>query len=358
MSFDLTGSLSDTPAKGGTGMANPLISVLVPIYNVAQWLDECIASIVSQTERDLEIILIDDASTDGSGDIADAWAARDERIIVVHKPENLGLYDSRNVSVRMAQGDYVAFVDSDDYIKPDMLSKMLALLRREDADIVVCGWSDITSSGVIDHPLYVETGTTGDAEFALSYCIPEVADPRYNGCLWTKLFKRSAILGDDGQPIPFDASRKCCEDAAWIIKVLMRIEKAVFLNECLYQYRESRPQSTTTKAFVDSKYAWDAMQAFAEGRDLLEAAGFSAASNVAQRTLLQRQRCIGTSIVCGDEETYRYCVDHYLRDVFGWFAANASGRHFVWVIKRLVRRIQLAGRHALAKRARRSGGQS
>jgi hypothetical protein len=332
--------------------------VLVPIYNVAPWLDECLASIVNQTERDLEIILIDDASTDGSGEIADAWAAQDERITIIHKPANLGLYDSRNVSVRLARGDYIAFVDSDDYIKPDMFSKMLALLRQEDADIVVCGWTEITPEDVSDRPLYVETGTTGDAEFTLSYCIPEVGDPRYNGCLWTKLFRRSAILDDDGLPISFNDQRRCCEDAAWIVKVLARIKKAVFLNECLYVYRAQRVQGTTTRALVDSGLALDSVQAFTEGRDLLVSRGFSAASNVAQRALLHRQRCMGAAIVCGDEEAYQVCSDHYLRDVGGWYLANASVPHLVWCIKRLIRRGQLACRHTLSGKQRWDGGRS
>lgn len=331
------------------GCSSPLISVLVPIYNVAPWLDECITSIVNQTARDLEIVLIDDASTDGSGEIADAWAARDERITVIHKPVNLGLYDSRNMSVRLAKGDYIAFVDSDDYIKPDMLSKMLALLRQEDADVVVCGWTDITQEGIIDHPLYVETGTTGDAEFALSYCIPEIADPRYNIYLWTRLFRRNAILGDDGLPIAFDARRSCCEDVAWLIKVLMRIKRAVFLNECLYVYRSQRPQNTTTSAYVDSRLAWDAVQAFNEGRDLLVSHGFSAANNVAQRALLHKQRCMSAAIICGDEKAYQSCSDHYLRDVWRWFTENPSMPHLVWFVKRLIRRCQLACRHLLAR---------
>lgn len=331
------------------GCSNPLISVLVPVYNVAPWLDECIASIVNQTERDLEIILIDDASTDGSGEIADAWAARDERITVIHKPVNLGLYDSRNMSVRLARGDYIAFVDSDDYIKPDMFSKMLALLRREDADVAVCGWTKVTEGGAIDRPLYVETGTTGDAEFTLAYCIPDEADPRYNGDLWTKLFKRNAILGDDGFPIAFDTRRRCCEDLVWDIKVLMRIKKAVFLNECLYVYRAQRPQNTSSRASMDSKLAWDSVQAFTEGRDLLASAGFSAATNVAQKSFYHRQRCMGAAVICGDDEAYQSCSDHYLRDVWRWFAENPSVPHFVWFAKRLIRRCQLACRHQLAR---------
>lgn len=334
------------------GCPSPLISVLVPVYNVAPWLDECIASIVNQTECNLEIILIDDASTDGSGEIADAWAARDERITVIHKPVNLGLYDSRNVSVRLARGDHIAFVDSDDYVMPDMLSKMLDLLRREDADVAVCGWTDITQDGAIDHPLCVETGTTGDAEFTLSYCIPEVGDPSCNEFVWTKLFKRSAILGDDGLPIDFAEGRNCSEDLTWIIKVLMRIEKAVFLNECLYVYRPKRPQNTTTRASVDSKLAWDSVQAFSEGRDLLASAGFSAATNVAQRAFHHRQRCMSAAIICGDKKAYQSCSDHYLRDVWSWFTENPSVPHLVWFIKRLIRRCELACRHQLVRGGR------
>ena len=96
-----------------------LISVIVPVYNVEEYLDRCIESIVNQTYKNLEILLIDDGSTDNSYNICDKWAKKDNRIKVVHK-ENGGVSSARNVGLDVATGDYIGFVDSDDYISIDM----------------------------------------------------------------------------------------------------------------------------------------------------------------------------------------------------------------------------------------------
>ena len=114
-----------------------LISVIIPIYNVEAYLDECVQSILSQTHKQLEIILVDDGSPDGCPAMCDAWAEKDSRIRVIHK-ENGGLSDARNVGIDAATGDYIAFVDSDDWIVPEMYEKMLAALKKENADICAC----------------------------------------------------------------------------------------------------------------------------------------------------------------------------------------------------------------------------
>ena len=100
-----------------------LISVIVPVYNVEQYLDRCVCSILNQTYQNLEIILVDDGATDSSGRMCDEYAKRDERIKVVHK-QNGGLSDARNAGLAAATGEYIGYVDSDDWIEPDMYEKM------------------------------------------------------------------------------------------------------------------------------------------------------------------------------------------------------------------------------------------
>lgn len=114
---------------------NSLVSVIVPVYNVREYLNECIDSIISQTYTQTEIILIDDGSTDDSGKICDDYADKDSRIKVIHK-ENGGLSEARNTGIKNATGKYIYFIDSDDYILPDTLKELTDIAEAEDADIV------------------------------------------------------------------------------------------------------------------------------------------------------------------------------------------------------------------------------
>ena len=103
----------------------PLLSVIVPVYKVEAYLDECVESILNQTYTDLELILVDDGSPDRSGEMCDAWAERDSRVRVIHKP-NGGVCSARNAGLDAARGEYAAFVDSDDWLDPGMYEAMLA----------------------------------------------------------------------------------------------------------------------------------------------------------------------------------------------------------------------------------------
>lgn len=117
---------------------NPLVSIVVPVYNVETYLDACVSSLVEQDLKDIEILLVDDGSTDASSRLCDAWAQRDDRIKVIHK-ENGGLSDARNVGVTAACAPYVGFVDSDDRVTPTMYQVLYENLKREQADISICG---------------------------------------------------------------------------------------------------------------------------------------------------------------------------------------------------------------------------
>lgn len=118
----------------------PLISVIVPVYNVEKYLPKCIESICGQTFHNLEIILVDDGSTDDSGKICDSYKEKDARICVVHK-KNGGLSDARNVGIDKCNGEYIAFIDSDDYVMRDYFEYLYALVERYDSDISICNCS-------------------------------------------------------------------------------------------------------------------------------------------------------------------------------------------------------------------------
>ena len=126
--------------------SNVIVSVIVPIYNVEKYLGKCVESICSQTYENIQILLIDDGSTDNSGAMCDALALEDCRIQVFHK-ENEGLGLTRNFGIKHAIGDYIFFVDSDDYIEKDSIARMLEEAVSQDADLVVEGYKKVSDDG-------------------------------------------------------------------------------------------------------------------------------------------------------------------------------------------------------------------
>ncbi len=123
-----------------------LISVIVPIYNTEKYLEMCIESIRNQTYKNLEIILVDDGSTDKSGQICDQYVQKDRRIKVIHKP-NGGQSDARNVGIKNATGNFIGFVDSDDYINQNMFKRLYGNLMKYNADIAICNYEDVDENG-------------------------------------------------------------------------------------------------------------------------------------------------------------------------------------------------------------------
>ena len=116
-----------------------LISVIVPVYNVEKYLDKCINSLINQSYNNLEIILIDDGSTDNCGEICDKYALKDNRIKVIHK-KNEGLSAARNLGISISKGDYIIFIDSDDWVDKEILLKLLNLIKKYNSDIAVCDY--------------------------------------------------------------------------------------------------------------------------------------------------------------------------------------------------------------------------
>ena len=126
-----------------------LISVIVPVYNVKNYLKKCVDSILSQTYSVLQVILVDDGSTDGSGELCDLLAKSDKRIQVVHK-SNGGLSDARNAGIEIAEGKYFSFIDSDDYIEPDMVESLYKLAKSTDCQITISNMKRFFSDGGIE----------------------------------------------------------------------------------------------------------------------------------------------------------------------------------------------------------------
>ncbi len=173
------------------------VSVIVPVYNVQPYLSRCVDSILQQSMADFELILIDDGSTDGSGALCDAYN-RNDRIRVIHQ-ENQGLGLARNTGLAHAQGEYVCFVDADDYVGPELLEHLLTAAQRHQADLVIGGWTDIYADGRIKRHIYPETLFVTEDERRACILGSVAAPPEsrkevfWNVAAWAKLYRRELL---------------------------------------------------------------------------------------------------------------------------------------------------------------------
>lgn len=201
------------------------ISVIIPVYKVEEYLPRCLDSIISQTYKNLEIILVDDGSPDKCGKICDEYAERDERIRVIHK-ENGGVAKARNTGLDAATGDYVGFVDSDDWIENDMYELLMKNALSYDADISMCGEriyeeeKCVTSRKNKKTEVLDRTGTKKRVVVGGSM-----------GLIWNKLIRRSVLKN-----IRFDIKYDCSEDLLFMYEVIKNIDKTVMTNTPKYNY--------------------------------------------------------------------------------------------------------------------------
>ena len=207
-------------------MDNPLISVVVPVYNTEKYLSRAIESIMRQTYENLEILIINDGSTDNSGHLCDEYAAKDDRIHVIHQ-ENCGVSAARNTGLDAARGEWIGFVDSDDWIDPSMYEKLLNAAQGRGSKIVVCGHNDYRGSVVIKKGRRTLLGSIGQVK-AIEHLL---AYDCFEGYLWNKLFSRS-LLTD----ICLDTDIHFCEDILFCTKVFMLTENIYCIPDTLYHH--------------------------------------------------------------------------------------------------------------------------
>ena len=237
-------------------MNKPLISVIIPVYNVEKYLNKCLESVIAQTETRLEIIIVDDGSTDRSGKICDDFISRDKRIRVFHK-ENEGVSCARNFGIDHASGRYLGFVDSDDYIAPDMYETLLEILERYSAQMSMCGLYDIFDGKprtVFEH---IETYAV-DREDAIRMVMEAevVSVTPVN-----KLYSRE-LFNEIRFPIG-----KTAEDAFVMLELLGNCDKVAITNAQKYFYIH-RGESITTSAF--SLKNLDAIEAYEKNYDIIK----------------------------------------------------------------------------------------
>ncbi len=212
----------------------PLISVIVPVYNVEQYIERCVDSILCQTYSNLEIILVDDGSLDKCGEICDRYAKQDSRIRVIHKI-NGGLSDARNVALDMVTGEYIGFVDSDDWITPDMFEYLYNGIVNGKADISVCNYiSAWKYKYILLHGYYK------DIVYTSQEALKELFSEHLENFAWNKLFKRELWM-DVRYP-----KGKNFEDILTTYKLFERANRIAVLREGKYFY-ERRDDSISGK---------------------------------------------------------------------------------------------------------------
>lgn len=209
----------------------PAVSIIVPVYNVEKYLKRCVDSLLSQTFSDFELILVDDGSTDSSGAMCDAFADSDWRVMVIHK-QNEGLSQARNTGLNVVHGDFVIFLDSDDWFEVNMLQVLVGAAKRTRAEVAVCGY-------YID---FVDEGHTVQKKLAAHSCLGAedirrgVLEIEKNGMfnvVWNKLYKKSAVEG-----LSFDPDGMPGEDLLFNCEVFSRIRSLAVVEACCVHYRK------------------------------------------------------------------------------------------------------------------------
>ncbi|MGD8214481.1 glycosyltransferase family 2 protein [Aestuariimicrobium sp. Y1814] len=243
----------------------PDVSVIVPVYNVAPYLSECVMSVLRQTHQDFELLLVDDGSTDGSSVLCDAFALDDSRVRVHHQ-KNTGLSGARNVGLGFAKGEFVTFLDGDDWLDRHTLAVTLRAARRTQADVVLWPYVREYQGGVsIPKRLFgFNERTFSPEECRQLICrrmvglmgeelsIPENADALVTAC--AKLYRRQVM--EDHSVRFVDTALIGTEDAFFNLQVFTHVSSSVYLNQFMYHYRRDNTTSSTTRYRPDLQRQW------------------------------------------------------------------------------------------------------
>lgn len=231
------------------GMNKDKISIIIPVYNISIYLDAAMESIIHQTYKNMEIILVDDGSTDGSSLICDKWEKKDCRIKCIHQ-KNAGVSAARNTGFGYSTGDYILFVDGDDEIAPDMCEKMLYKLQKDHADVCYCGFLNIFHDKTLQ---VIPESKILEKNSIIWELVTEVS---FFTAIWNKLFRREVLIDINGSFIPFPEGICVGEDALWLSRVLKNAKRVTSLSKALYSWKrreDSATQGNTNKR-TDAKY--------------------------------------------------------------------------------------------------------
>ena len=286
-----------------------LISVIVPVYNVEKYLDACVNSIVNQTYKELEIILVDDGSPDHSPEICDKWAKKDRRIKVIHQP-NGGVSSARNAGLDSAKGDYIAFVDGDDYIDLDMYEILLREIVENGADAARCAIIRESANG------YKEEWGNADSPLKCVDHEQLCCDiGNANGILpvspCNKLFKKKCIAG-----VRFNTSFKYAEDVLFNFEVAQNIETMIYHDVCRYHYVNNSDSASHMK-FNENRFDEHRVMdiIFELAKDSPKVLSYCVKGDVAKSFRTIKRMCVSGSCMERFEEIRQRILSHK-REIF------------------------------------------
>jgi glycosyltransferase involved in cell wall biosynthesis len=213
------------------------ISIIVPAYNSEKTLKRCIDSIINQTYSNIEIIIVNDGSTDNTKEICDQYAQNDLRIKVIHK-NNGGVSSARNEGIKNASGEFIQFIDSDDYIDVNMCERLVKVIKEHNSDLVVCGYKTILGDSISFEPCI---NKRVDEIADLSGYFSELYKKHLFNSPWNKLYKREKIN------FYYDENLSLGEDLLFNLEYLKRSKKISFIEDCLYNYVIGSKNSLTAK---------------------------------------------------------------------------------------------------------------
>lgn len=239
---------------------NELISVIIPVYKVEEYLCRCVDSVLAQTYKNTEIILVDDGSPDRCPDICDEYAGQDSRVRVIHQ-ENAGLSGARNAGIEAAQGQWLAFVDSDDYLAEDFLLRLYEACVSTGSDMSVCRWEYVRGERISEQGTGKTTVYTGREMLANLY----IPDGAYFVVAWNKLYRKELFA-----KIRYPLGR-IHEDEATTYRIYAKVKKAAYVDASLYGYFVT-PVSIT-RGFNPKRMDW--VTAVAERMDFFEEKGYT-----------------------------------------------------------------------------------
>lgn len=212
----------------------PTVSVIVPVYNAEKTLRRCVDSILNQEYTDLELLLMDDGSSDGSGAVCDEYRAKDPRVRVVHK-ENTGVSDTRNQALALAEGTYLQFLDSDDWITPDATRLLVRAAQENQCDLVIADFYRVVGERLSHKGDIDETGVMTREEFA-GHMMENPAD-FYYGVLWNKLFRRELV---ERYRLRMDEKISWCEDFMFNLEYILHAERFYAVQVPIYYYVKTK----------------------------------------------------------------------------------------------------------------------
>lgn len=248
----------------------PLISIIIPVYNTRDYLYKCLNSVRNQTYDNIEIICVDDGSTDGSELIVDEFAKQDKRFKVVHKA-NGGESSARNVGLRMATGDYWTFLDCDDWLEPDMYERLVGVTEKYSVDVVASSWyKDTENESIkIENKSLVKKGVFGKEDFLLYLYQRDY----YRGFsyMWNKIYRKELFFDEKQHLILFPEDLELGGDVYYLARLALNANVIYYLEDAFYHYVQRESSGVHTKSLkkrIDWLKAYERVITYIDDNDI------------------------------------------------------------------------------------------